>query len=229
MGGVTIMHAFSSEANLRAGAELVAARVFRTGADRPGFALLGLEEKTLTGRDFRQLLVRLGEDLGEWFGRTFGRGLGYFSLGRFDQQVSTEAHRDGGPDETFLILGYEPTTVRSRLRIFDHVRAARDHGLTPDAFLARYNPLFPQGREALASYGSEVEGFDPTSFQILVINNSVGPELPGVLHQATIPEPDPSARRVVHSLIMTPRPGKCVSWADVQAFVESGQTATIVV
>jgi hypothetical protein len=186
-----------------------AARVFRTDLEASGFAHLDLG--TAKGEpDFRQLLVELGRALGEVYRATFGRSLRFFSLGRFDQQVSTEAHRDGAPEESLLMLGYEPTPVASLLFLLDFSRAALERGLSPAEFLERFNPLTAAGRAALAPHTTGVADFDPAHFQIVVINNSCLPweqrerGMLGVLHQAIIPHPDPSASRFVNSLVLTP-------------------------
>src|SRR5258708_633130 len=75
----------------------VADRLVRTDLARPGFAHLDLGT-AWQKQDFRQLLVELGLALGAVYRAAFGRGLRFFALGRFDQQVSTEAHRDGAPE-----------------------------------------------------------------------------------------------------------------------------------
>src|SRR5262249_2112354 len=104
----------TNSAEMQSLSETVAAAVFRTDLSLPGFALIDLGA-SLTAAEFRSLLIALTEGLRAAYQRTFGRPLVYLSLGRFDQQVSTEAHLDGGPDESILILGYEPTEVISRL------------------------------------------------------------------------------------------------------------------
>src|SRR5207248_9369528 len=96
-------------------------------------------------------------------------------LGRFDQKVSTEAHRDGAPEESVLMLGYEPTPVASRLFLLDSTRAAFDRGLSPAELLGRFNPLTPPGRAVLEEHVTEVPGFDPGHFHVVVINNSCSP------------------------------------------------------
>jgi len=210
----------------------VANRVFRTDLDRPGFAHLDLG----TGwqaRAFRQLLVRLGVALGDVYRDRFGRGLRFFSLGRFDQQVSTEAHRDGAPEESILMLGYEPTPVASRLFLLDFTRSALDRRLNPVEFLEWFNPLTADGRAALEPFTMEVSEFEPRHFHIVTINNSSLPwerrerGMLGVLHQAIIPKPDPAASRFVNSLVLTrlteseePRIGP----DELREFIDSGST-----
>ena len=65
------------------------------------------------------------------------------SMARFDHQTTTKFHLDGAPEESVLMLGYEPTTVASSLNMADYSRAAADRGVSPEQFLAEFNPMFP--------------------------------------------------------------------------------------
>jgi hypothetical protein len=156
------------------------------------------------------------------------------SLGRFDQQVTTEAHLDGGPDESLLVLGYEPTEVSSRLFLVDYVRGACDRGMTPREFLDRHNPMYRAGRQALEEYTTEVEGLNPAHYQVLFINNSSVPYeqrrrgMLGVLHKAVILHPDPARPRHVNSIMLGTaeigQPPRIAAEA-VQAFIDTAATA----
>ncbi|OYW11360.1 MAG: hypothetical protein B7Z55_19420 [Planctomycetales bacterium 12-60-4] len=131
----------------------------------------------------------------------------YQSLGRFDQQVSTKFHLDGGPAASYLMLGYEPSSVASTLALADYSRAAQDLGMQPREFLDRFNPMFPDGANRVAPYAVTLSWFDHRRPQIVVINNSsqswVIPQGQlGVLHCGKIPVPDPSVSRVINSTLM---------------------------
>ena len=76
---------------------------------------------------FREQLVAYAAELDDAYRRDFpSRRLLLRSIGRFSQVTSTEAHLDGAPDESILMLGYEPSEVESRLTIHDYVRCAAD-------------------------------------------------------------------------------------------------------
>ncbi|WP_156345023.1 hypothetical protein [Verrucomicrobium spinosum] len=64
------------------------------------------------------------EALSRLYGQQFGEPLEYVSMGRFDQQNTTRLHLDGAPARSFLMLGYEPTSVRSEFCIADYSRCA---------------------------------------------------------------------------------------------------------
>lgn len=182
--------------------------VFRTDFGQPGFALLNL------GPDYgseaqRQPMVELKRQFDQLERQYRERRLAYQSMGRFDQEVTTKPHRDGGPNESVLMLGYEPTPVQSRVAMSDYSKCANDLGISPAEFLDRFNPMFASGQDKLADYTTKIENFDNTSFQILIINNSmnsIGDGLLGVLHAAEIIDPNPDMVRVVNSTMIASVP-----------------------
>lgn len=182
----------------------------RTEFERAGFSLLPLGPDW-GSRPQRQLMLDILDELSALSeARDGGRPLQALSMSRFNQQSSTRPHRDGGPAESLLLLGYEPTPVESRLSLADYSKCARDMGLSPAEFLDRHNPMFPGGTNLLADYTTHLVEFDPSLFQILLINNSSAdfdeehPRWQGVLHKATIPHPRDDSVRVVNSIQLTP-------------------------
>lgn len=183
----------------------VYAQVFRTDFDALGFALLGFSQPIMP-QDLRRAMVSLKRSLSQKLFAASGRNLNYLSMGRFDQQNTTKFHLDGAPDESILILGYEPSHVRSRLFMADYSKCAHSIGLSPRQFLDTHNPMFAAGAKLLEFYISPVECFDSARAQIVIINNSShvldGKGLQGVMHQAIIDNPDPSQKRVVNSTML---------------------------
>jgi hypothetical protein len=174
-------------------------RVWRAALDRPGFALVRFPH-AVPSRALRRAMVEL---------------VGAFPVpfvperfGRFDQQVSSKFHRDGAPPASLLVLGYEPTAVRSRFWVADSSAAAAHAGLSPADYLAANNPMFPAGEARLAPFVTELDLPHGEPFVVLV-NNSLLPfgsgNPLGVLHKAVIPAPDPAGRRVINSVGYTPR------------------------
>ncbi len=125
--------------------------------------------------------------------------------GRFDQQVTTKFHRDGAPQASLLVLGYEPTTVASRFSVADAALAAAAAGIGLNHFLAEFNPMFQAGEARLRPFVTELTWRHDCG-AIVVLNNSLFPDdaaagVPvGVLHKGEIVAPDPTARRVINSL-----------------------------
>lgn len=174
-------------------------RVWRTDLSQPGFALLRFS-RPVASRELRRAMVDLV--------RAFPVAFVPERFGRFDQQVSSKFHRDGAPPASLLVLGYEPTTVRSRFWVADASAAAARAGLSLETYLKANNPMFPAGEVALAPFVTELTLPHGESF-VIVANNS---QLPhehanplGVLHRAVIESPDPTGTRVINSIGFTPR------------------------
>lgn len=187
-------------------AESVYEAVWRFDFAAPGFRWL--DAGAVDSHALRAWMVGLKERLSEVNVRRTGRGFAFRSLGRFDQQETTKFHLDGAPDQSLLMLGYEPSGVRSRLSLADYTRAAHDLGLTPQRFLAAHNPMYRAGEERLAGYVAELPPPPAGHAGILLVNNSSLPYTPartnalGVLHKAEILNPTAAARRVVNSALL---------------------------
>jgi len=188
-------------------AERVYAQVFRTDFTAPGFALLSLNQE-VNSLCLRRFMLALKGALETISLQKRGRYLNCLSMLRFDQQTTTKFHLDGAPDESYLMLGYEPSNVQSVLCMADYAHAAYDLNLTPQQYLTDYNPMFARGEQQLIPYTTRLEGFDTRSPQVLLVNNSRLPFCPdsinvlGVMHQATILAPDPTQSRIVNSLML---------------------------
>ena len=188
-------------------AENVYARVCRNDFSMPGFCVINVGA-SIDSVVFRRLMVDIKYEMAAIHERLAGNTLIYLSAGRFDQQSSTKPHLDGGPDESMLMLGYEPSGINAELEISDYTRCAFDLGIAPKEFMERHNPMFHSGFELLRPYAHPLRCFDPTVFQIVAINNSSTPidgkSWLGTLHTATILNPDESKRRVINSTMIAP-------------------------
>jgi hypothetical protein len=188
-------------------ADRVFGQVFRRDFSAPGAALLCLG-RSVGSFALRRFMLALKRELDELLRRATGRRLVFLSLARFDQQVTTKYHLDGAPDESFLLLGYEPSAVVSELYVADYTRAAHEMGIDPRAFLTDHNPMFAQNEARLAPYVTKLEGFDPAAANVLLVNNSSLPYRPGggnllgVMHKATVLNPSPRHGRVVNSAML---------------------------
>jgi len=205
----------------------VYARACRFDFDAPGFCLIDLGPEA-TSESLRRVMIELKQELQTVHGANCARNLVWLSAGRFDQQVTTKFHRDGGPPECLLILGYEPTSIRAEFSLADYSRCAFDLGLTPAQFLEKHNPMFVAGEELLRPYTTRVACFSNAHYQVLVINNSVAEwsddrrAWQGVLHTARILNPSDAHRRVVNStMVASVEMGapSSVSDADIREFV----------
>lgn len=201
----------SQPADLETLAPRVYRQVCRVDHSVPGFCAINLGP-ALDSQVFRQFMVDLKKALAALHEKTSGQTLVYLSAARFDQQVTTRPHLDGGPEECFLMLGYEPSEVDSEMEITDYARCAFDLGLTPKEFLEKHNPMFHRGRELIEPYTQRVPCFDKADYRVVCINNASAPfdrEQPrwqGTLHTAAIFTPDPAKRRVINSTMIASAP-----------------------
>ncbi len=208
-------------------AEEVYVRVCRTDFSQPGFCVVNLG-RNLESTRFRQRMVELKCELAKIHERRFSQTLVFLSAARFDQQNSTKPHLDGGPDESLLMLGYEPSQIQAELDFADYTRCARDLGIGPKEFMEQHNPMFRAGFDRLRAYSYALQCFDPSVFQIVFVNNSSasvdGMSWLGVLHTATIINPDESKRRIINSTMIAPAPmgsSDAISTEDLKNFAQS--------
>ena len=193
-------------------AQLIYADVCRTDFSSPGYHLLSLGPDAGSAA-LRRCMIDLLQRLRKVHQTIRPQEeLGLLSLSRFDQQVATKPHRDSGPEECFLLLGYEPSSIVSEITLFDYSRCAHEHHKTPEQWLAEHNPMFGPGEQLLQPYALPIEAFSLRNYQVLLINNSSAAYSPGVgcwqglLHTAAISEPDESQRRIVNSALAAPAP-----------------------
>jgi hypothetical protein len=190
-----------------AGAEHVFDLVWRFDFDSPGFCLLDADSR-IDSHALRRAMLTLKERLSDVCGQRTGRRLLFRSLARFDQQETTKFHLDGAPEQSMLMLGYEPSRVHSRLFLADYTRAVFDLGITPQQFLDDYNPMYRRGEELLGRYTTELPQPQPGRARILLINNSSLPFTDdrtnslGVMHKALIVTPNEAERRIVNSTLL---------------------------
>ena len=181
--------------------------VWRFAFTGPGFCLLDIGPK-VDSHTLRSWMVDLKHELSEKCSQRAGKKLLYRSMARFDQQETTKFHIDGAPAESMLMLGYEPSKVRSRLFLADYTRAAFDMAITPAQFLQDFNPMYRKGEERLGRYVTELPQPAEGHSRILLVNNSSLPFIKesknvlGVMHKAIIDTPNETERRIVNSTML---------------------------
>lgn len=164
--------------------------VLRSSLDQPGYVWWDLG--VIDSHALRRHMLQLRETLGAFTPMVIR------SLGRYDQQESTRFHRDGGPAINLLVLGYEPTPIRSHLYLADPFRAARQHQRDAEELIGEL--MFRPGEEALAGHIVELPQPAPGHSTILIVNNSAQGLC--LLHKAIVPVPDESQVRLVNSLML---------------------------
>jgi hypothetical protein len=204
--------------------EAIAPDVLRADLSPPGFALA--EVGSQTPESLRGLLIYAGRRFARWAEARYGFSLTFYSLNWVSQVATTRPHRDGGPDGSLLLLGYEPSVVSSRFFVMDHSRAAKERGMSPREFLERYSPTFGEGAKLLEPHTHAVTGFDPSRWQVLAVNNSCldGQGLLGVMHHAVIDRVPPGAIRPIVSVQLGVA-GRGLSDEQLTAFIRAGSAA----
>ncbi len=212
-----------------------ATNFFRTDTSQPGFAIIDLGPE-LDLAKFRSILIGFYSALDGLYLRDFSRRLLLRSVGRFDQKVTTEPHLDGAPEESILMLGYEPSDIESQLSLIDYTRCADDQGLTPAEYLERFNLRADSTKTQLARYAIDATPFNRKHYRIVIINNSRLPitsapsGMLGVLHKSTVLPHQSGQTRFINTLLMS----AADAWADdlipaasLRAYIDVGSFATI--
>lgn len=175
--------------------------VFRKDFSSPGFVVFDFGI-SINSQRLRNLMIELKNGLNNLLISQTGKKLNYQWIGRFDQQETTKFHRDNAPEQSFLMLGYEPTKVKSKLFLADFMLFAKSKGISPDEYFDNYNPMFTDGEKQLEPYITEIENFKESSYKIVLINNSCLTESPGVLHKAMIVTKDLKQERIINSIML---------------------------
>jgi len=203
----------------------VYSNVFRNGYKRPGFFVLSFSN-TISSRELRAVMVNLKQCLSARCRSEFKMELDYFWLTRFDQQQTTKFHRDNAPTDSFLLLGYEPTTIESKLLIADYHKFISDYDIPIEKYYELYNPIFKAGEQQLKPYITAMNGLDKNAPHIVIINNSdlESQVSYGVLHKAEMLTENENHTRVVNSMMLylkSPDESYHLSKNDVTQFLET--------
>lgn len=159
-------------------------KVWRGDLTEPGF--YWHDAGVIDSHDLRRKMIEIGKSF---------KGFEVYSMMRFSQQNTTKFHLDGGPIPNILVLGYEPSKVKSRLFLADHPCAANDLQVDPKALVSK--AMFGKDEE-LKPYVTELPQPEEGHSYILFINNTT---LLGVMHKAEI-DKNPAEFRMVNSIML---------------------------
>ena len=158
-----------------------------------GLGYYVLDVGQVDSRTLREKMVEIKYEFSQF------NEFGFKSLSRFDQQETTRFHQDAGPDFNILMLGYEPTNIKSRIFIADHSCAANDIRVSPSELLIE---AMLGNDERILPYVTELPQPLPGHSFILIINNSNSPVGLGVLHKAIIDTPNDNEKRIINSIML---------------------------
>lgn len=184
--------------------EFIYKKVFRTNFKAPGFVIVDFGP-SLTSEKLRKCMVSLKNNLSQIHKEVFEEKLMYQWMGRFDQQETTKFHLDNAADQSFLMLGYEPTVIKSKLYFADYLQFAKSINISGEEYFKKFNPMFTTGEKKLKPYITEIKDFREDTYKIALINNSNTnqPEgTIGVFHKAEIIQKDLTKERVINSTML---------------------------
>lgn len=211
--------------DLAAHAEFIYRKVFRTDFSEPGFVVIDFGSD-FSSEKLRACMIQLKQMLSRLHFEHTGQKLLYQWMGRFDQQETTKFHLDNAADQSFLMLGYEPSGIKSKLSFADYVQFCQTKNISGEEYFNNYNPMFTDGENLLKPYITEVEGFREDTYEIVLMNNSNTKKQDGtigVFHKAEIIQKDVSQERVINSTMIYTAPPE-----EAEAFTEEQQQHYII-
>lgn len=178
--------------------------IFRQSTKQPGYFYWNLGSN-LDSHRFRLLLIKLKKELSVQCEQKLNKKLLLKSLGRFNQQHSSKPHRDTSVDHSFLILGYEPTNVDSKIFVTDYTKYIEEHHLSLEEFFGKNKDAnLVKDTSAFSSYINEIKSFTKKHYRILIVNNSKSFEEKtyGVFHSAEIPKKTETEDRIINYVML---------------------------
>lgn len=179
--------------------------VFRTTTEAPGFVHLVFSNKEMTPYKFRSIMIDLKKELSKLSVFTFNKKLSYHWLVRFDQQVNTPFHVDNAANQSILMLGYEPSEIKSELHVADYHAYANKAYKTLEDYSNKFTPVFKDDEDLLKPFTSKINSVNQDNYSIAIINNSSPKsniETLGMYHKALIRNKDLGKSRVVNSMVL---------------------------
>jgi len=203
--------------------------VFRKSYDKKGFAVISFTRE-MHPETLREYMVKIKNGLGKKCEEEFKRSLDYYWIGRFDQQTTTKFHRDNAPTDSYLMLGYEPTAINSKLFVADYHQLVSKENISVDTYYEKYNPIFKKGEEHLVPFITEIESLEKEAYQIILLNNSDlhSRKTCGVLHKAEMINKNPNEPRIVNSIMLYLKPfnePSRIAKKEVTKFLESDEVS----
>lgn len=178
--------------------------VFRPTTNEPGFYHLDLGTE-IDSKAFRKQMVELKERLSRTCQLHQNKQLNYQWMSRTNHRNSSQFHIDTAPEQSILMLGYEPSTVESKVYLADYTRFLEENELSAqDYFRNSINGNFAPNDEELTPYVSELTPFPKDHYRIVVINNSrsFGQKTYGVFHRGEVPDNLVQEDRLVNAIML---------------------------
>lgn len=162
--------------------------VFRNSSEQPGFYFQDFGSQ-IDSATFRQKMVELKEGLSNLCELRTNQQLNYQGIGRFNHQHSSRFHRDSAEEHSFLMLGYEPTQVDSKVYVADYTKYIESQNISLEAYFGGNQSVNTASDEQLLEpYITELEPFSKNHYRLLLVNNSKSFEAKtwGVFHRGEV-------------------------------------------
>lgn len=196
--------------------------VFRCSTDQPGFYYQDLGGD-LDSHDFRRVMVELMKGLMALSELHSDVGLDIRWIGRFNHQHTSRFHRDNADAHSFLMLGYEPTKVDSRVSVADYSKWIETQAISTMTYFGSNTEVnTARDEDELEPFVTEFSPFSNDHYHLLLLNNSKafdGNPL-GVFHRGVVAEPDTDHDRVINSIMLYAGGDKRSSVPDTQVIDE---------
>ncbi|MCR9248818.1 MAG: hypothetical protein NXI20_00285 [bacterium] len=177
--------------------------VFRDSTAQPGFFFKDFG-KDIGSEDFRAVMVELKEGLTELVNKNTDHQLNYHWLGRFDHQHTSGFHRDSADPNSVLMLGYEPTTIDSRVFLADFSKLVEDKGISMIEYFGGDDINTARDEKEIEPYVTELTPFPKDTYRLVILNNAKSFNQPsfGMFHRGEVPEKSNGSDRVINSIMM---------------------------
>ena len=178
--------------------------VFRNSTSQPGFYYQDLG-KQLNSKAFRQRMIELKDGLSYISEQASNKKLNYQSIGRFNHQHSSRFHRDSAEPLSFLMLGYEPTQVESKVYIADYTKLIESQNISLEAYFEGDEGINTAADEKqLNPYVTELSPFSKDNYRLLLLNNSKSfqEKTFGVFHRGEISQKVDQEDRIINYMML---------------------------
>lgn len=178
--------------------------VIRDGTDQPGFYYEDYGDQ-IDSKAFRQRMVELKEGLSNLCKFRSNKQLNYQWMGRFSHQHTSGFHRDSAAEHSFLILGYEPTNIDSRVYLADYTKMIENQNISLETYFDGNQDVNVASNDSqIEAYVTELTPFPKNHYRLLVINNSKSfkEKTYGVFHRGEVLQKMDGEDRVLNSLML---------------------------
>ncbi|MEL6535776.1 MAG: hypothetical protein AAFQ98_10210 [Bacteroidota bacterium] len=184
--------------------EVIYQAVFRRSTEQPGFYFEDLGPQGDSSA-FRKRMVALKEGLARLCKMHTRQRLNYQWMGRFSHQHTSQFHRDSAQPHSYLILGYEPTQVESKVSLADYTKLVEDQGISLAEYFGGSQEVNTANADPqLQRYVTELAPFPKNHYRLLLLNNSKSFETTtyGVFHRGEVLQKVAGEDRILNSLML---------------------------